>query len=153
MKYNILPSLLLSFLFSSLASAACSRDNCYRALAATSTKASAFCSTYTKTPNTATAIPTYGSLCSNSPSKVSSACSCVLTSTTTTTSTPTPTCVPTPVINATNYGNGNFENYPPPGQGAVNIQPPWYFNGRDSENAFGQYEIEPVGSGYGGTVA
>ncbi|KAL8875139.1 MAG: hypothetical protein Q9198_006462 [Flavoplaca austrocitrina] len=129
MKLSI--SFILSTLLS-LASATCNRDNCLRALAATPTKASSFCATYTKTPNTATPIPTYGSFCSNSPSRASSACSCVVTSTPTS----APTCVPSPVINAATR-NGNFEDYPPPGQGVFNIQPPWYFNTVDAQNSFG----------------
>ncbi|KAL8724528.1 MAG: hypothetical protein Q9166_007905 [cf. Caloplaca sp. 2 TL-2023] len=138
-------SLLLLSSCLSLASAACNADNCLRALRATPTKASSFCATYPKTPNTATPIPTYGSFCSNSPSRVSSACSCVVTST------PTPSCVPSPVINAATR-NGNFEDYPPPGQGVFNIQPPWYFNSRDSENAYGDYKTEPSSTGFGGAL-
>ena len=122
--------------------AQCNRDNCLRALAATPTKASSFCASYTKTPNTATAIPTYGAFCSSSPSRVSSACSCVVT--------PPHTCVPTPIIKGT-VGNGNFENYPPPGSAVINIQPPWYYSRED--NGFGDYKTEPVGAGYGGVVA
>ncbi|KAL8903586.1 MAG: hypothetical protein Q9171_007356 [Xanthocarpia ochracea] len=129
----------------------CNRDNCLRALAATPTKASAFCATYTKTRNTATPVPTYGSFCSNSPSRASSACSCVVTSTPTPTS--EPKCTPSAVINAVTR-NGNFEDYPPPGEGALNIQPPWYFNGQDALNAYGDYRTVPAaGTGYGGTVA
>ncbi|KAL8847623.1 MAG: hypothetical protein Q9221_007353 [Calogaya cf. arnoldii] len=114
--------LLLSSLLSLTSATICNRDNCLRALAGTSTKASSFCATYTKTPNTATPIPTYGSFCSNLPSRVSSACSCVVTSTPTT----APTCRPSPVINAVTR-NGNFDDYPPPGQGVFNIQPPCAF--------------------------
>ncbi|KAL8768281.1 MAG: hypothetical protein Q9209_005420 [Squamulea sp. 1 TL-2023] len=143
-----LNSLLLLASLLNLASAVCNRDNCLRALAATPTKASSFCATYTKTPSTATAIPTYGSFCSNSPSRVSSACSCVVTSTPTS----APSCVPTPVINATTR-NGNFEEYPAPGEFPINIQPPWYFNSRDSQNAYGTYETVPAGAGFGKTVA
>ncbi|KAI4273643.1 MAG: hypothetical protein LQ337_004481 [Flavoplaca oasis] len=117
-----LSSLLFLTSLLSLASATCHRDNCLRALAATPTKASSFCATYTKTQNTATPIPTYGSFCANSPSRASSACSCVVTSTPTS----APTCVPSPVINAATR-NGNFEDYPPPGQGVFNIQPPCAF--------------------------
>ncbi|KAL8704417.1 MAG: hypothetical protein Q9201_002408 [Fulgogasparrea decipioides] len=93
--------------------------------------------------NTATAIPTYGSLCSNSPSRVSSACSCIVTST------PAPTCLPKPVIN-TATRNGNFEDYPPPGQGVFNIQPPWVFREVDSQNAYGDYKTEPSSTAFGG---
>ncbi|CAO1601863.1 hypothetical protein XANCAGTX0491_005502 [Xanthoria calcicola] len=140
--------LLLSSLLS-LATATCNRDNCLRALAGTPTKASSFCATYTKTQQTATPIPTYGSFCSNLPSRVSSACSCVVTPSPTS----APTCVPSPVIDA-NTRNGDFEDYPPPGQGVFNIQPPWYFNSRDSQNAFGEFRTEPAGAdGVGKTVA
>ncbi|KAL8816853.1 MAG: hypothetical protein Q9223_004205 [Gallowayella weberi] len=146
---NLLTLLYLSPLINLSFAARCDRDNCLRALAATPTKASSFCATYTQTPNTASAVPTYASFCGNSPSRASSACSCVVTSTTPPTS---PTCVPTPVIKGS-IGNGNFENYPPPGQGVFNIQPPWYFNSRDSENAYGDFKTEPAGAGFGGTVA
>ncbi|KAL8990994.1 MAG: hypothetical protein Q9169_007973, partial [Polycauliona sp. 2 TL-2023] len=142
-----LTTLLLFSSLLSIVSATCNRDNCLRALAGTPTKASSFCATYTKTPNTATAIPTYGSFCANSPSRASSACSCVVTATPTI----APTCSPSPVINTVTR-NGNFEDYPPPGQGVMNIQPPWYFN--SAENAFGEYRTEPVGvDGVGRTVA
>ncbi|KAL8919365.1 MAG: hypothetical protein Q9208_006818 [Pyrenodesmia sp. 3 TL-2023] len=140
-------SLLHLFPLLGLSSAACNSDNCLRALRATPTKASSFCATYTKTSNTATAVPTYGSFCSNSPSRVSSACSCVVTGT------PTPSCVPTPVINGTNDGNGNFENYPPPEEALFNFQPPWAFKELDSENASGTYVTEPRTAEFGGTVA
>ncbi|KAL8643738.1 MAG: hypothetical protein Q9226_008148 [Calogaya cf. arnoldii] len=141
--------LLLSSLLSLTSATICSRDNCLRALAGTPTKASSFCATYTKTPNTATPIPTYGSFCSNLPSRVSSACSCVVTPSPTT----APTCRPSPVINAVTR-NGNFEDYPPPGQGVMNIQPPWYFNTYDAQNSYGEYRTEPAGvDGVGGTVA
>ncbi|KAI4233633.1 MAG: hypothetical protein L6R40_007011 [Gallowayella cf. fulva] len=154
MKLHTTTQLLL-LLFSALpelvSAARCDRDNCLRALAATPTKAASFCATYTNPPNTATPIPiipTYASVCANSPARVSSACSCVITST----STPTPTCVPTPVIKGS-IRNGNFENYPPPGQGVFNIQPPWYFNSLNSQNAYYDYKTVPAGPGYGGTVA
>ncbi|KAL9022577.1 MAG: hypothetical protein Q9185_000287 [Variospora sp. 1 TL-2023] len=153
MKSQLLPTILLALTpILHLISATCNRDNCLRALAATPTKASSFCSTYTKTPSTATPVPTYGSFCSNSPFRASSACSCLVTTTSTSTSTAPPTCTPTPVINGTNFGNGDFENYPPPGQGVFNIQPPWFFT--DAQNAFGEYRtVAASGAGYGGTVA
>ena len=138
-------SLLAFSPFLSLASAACNADNCLRALRGTPTKASAFCSTYTKTTSTATAIATYGSFCSNSPSRVSSACSCVVTSS------PTPICRPSPVINAATR-NGNFEDYPPPGQGVINFQPPWYFDESGSQNAFGDYITESSSTSFGGAA-
>ena len=138
-------SLLVCSLLSTLTSAACNADNCLRALRSTPTKASSFCATYTTSSNTATAIPTYGSFCSNSPSRVSSACSCAVTTA------PKPTCSPSAVINAQTR-NGNFEDYPPPGQGVFNIQPPWYFDGRTSENAYGDYKTEPSSIAFGGAV-
>lgn len=150
MKSQLLVLLSLH-LFFRLTFATCHRDNCLRALAATPTKAASFCATYTKTPSTATAVPTYASFCSNSPSRASSACSCVVTPSPTSTSTAPPTCTPTPVIDGTNFGNGDFENYPPPGQGAMNIQPPWFFT--DAQNASGEYRTVAPGVGYGGTVA
>ncbi|KAL8748744.1 MAG: hypothetical protein Q9184_007111 [Pyrenodesmia sp. 2 TL-2023] len=147
MKASSSRGLLLVFPLLGLSSAACNSDNCLRALRATPTKASSFCATYTKVSNTATAIPNYGSFCSNSPSRVSSACSCVVTGT------PTPSCAPSPVINGSNYGNGNFENYSPPEEAAINIQPPWYFNNLYSENAYGTYVTERKSAEFGGTVA
>ena len=59
----------------------CNTDNCLRALRGSSLAASAFCTTYTKSIQTATsAIPTYAtSGCADSPSRVSSACSCLVT--------------------------------------------------------------------------
>ncbi|KAL8723973.1 MAG: hypothetical protein Q9181_007047 [Wetmoreana brouardii] len=105
--------------------AKCNRDNCLRALAATPTKASAFCSTYTATTNTATtAFPAYASACANSPSRVSSACSCVVTS--------PPSCTPSTVIQGP-IRNGGFDK---PG-GSSTSQPPWYFD-RES-NAYGDF--------------
>ncbi|KAL8640859.1 MAG: hypothetical protein Q9228_002261 [Teloschistes exilis] len=90
------PSLLLHFLtllFPAMASPApavtptptssptpvCNQDNCYRALSASISAASAFCATYTTATVTAsTGIPTYlPSTCG--PSRVSSACTCVIT--------------------------------------------------------------------------
>lgn len=69
----------------------CNRDNCLRNLvdARYSAKASAFCSTYTTATITApTAIPTYLAGCAGSPSRVSSACACVVTATPTVTACP-----------------------------------------------------------------
>ena len=134
--------LFLSSLLLVVEAAQCNRDNCLRALAATPTKASSFCASYTKTPNTVTPIPTYGAACSSNPSRVSSACSCVVT--------PPPTCVPTPIIKGT-VGNGNFENLPPPESAVFNIQPPWYYS--REENGFGEYKSEPVGADYGAVAA
>ncbi|TAQ86173.1 hypothetical protein B7494_g5504 [Chlorociboria aeruginascens] len=58
----------------------CNHNNCLRQLIRASSGA-AFCATYTVTPNTETTdLPTYVSHCYNSPSKISSACSCLVTS-------------------------------------------------------------------------
>ena len=65
--------------------ATCNRDNCLRALvdSKVSASASAFCATYTTAVVTATAaIPTYLAGCADSPTRVSSACSCIVTPTT-----------------------------------------------------------------------
>lgn len=79
-------------------SAACSHDNCYRGLARYPLTASQFCSTYTTSTNTAISdVPVgFAAPCSNLPSRVSSACSCIVTrapttppSTITTSSSPT----------------------------------------------------------------
>jgi hypothetical protein len=60
---------------------ACNHDNCLRGLLGKSAAATSFCATYTKTPNLPT--PTYASQCSGLPSRVSSACSCLVQPTTT----------------------------------------------------------------------
>ena len=77
--------------------AGCNADNCLRAMQNRAATASAFCSAYTTTANTATtALPTYATACSNAPSRISSACTCLHTATTlstTTSTTPTPSCV------------------------------------------------------------
>ncbi|KAL8706977.1 MAG: hypothetical protein Q9201_000025 [Fulgogasparrea decipioides] len=130
MKVQFLLSLGFFLPLTGLAFAAqCNRDNCLRALAATPTKASAFCSTYTATTNTATtAFPAYASACTNSPSRVSSACSCVVTA--------PPSCTPSTVIQGP-IRNGGFDNYAnPPGDSSTS-QPPWYFD-RES-NAYGDF--------------
>lgn len=74
----------------------CNYDNCLNAFVRTSTLANPFCSTYTKSPDTATkSLPAYATTCKNQPSRISSACSCLLTismtlaSTTCTSSSPT----------------------------------------------------------------
>jgi len=72
--------------------------------------------------NTATtAFPAYASFCANSPSRVSSACSCVVTS--------PPSCTPSTVIQGP-IRNGGFNTYAIP-YGAASgpySQPPWYHN-------------------------
>jgi hypothetical protein len=70
--------------------ASCNKNNCLKQLRKKAALAGPFCHTYTTTINTAPdAIPTYFSKCKNSPSRVSSACSCLefIASTITTTST------------------------------------------------------------------
>ena len=70
-------------------SIACSSDNCLRALKRYN--AADFCSTYTSAINTATtSLPAYATACSNSPSRISSACSCIATA-------PVTTCVASPL--------------------------------------------------------
>lgn len=134
-----LQPLNLLILFTSLNltyAAKCNRDNCLRALAATPTKASSFCATYTQSTNTATSIPTYGSYCANQPSRVSSACSCGVTS--------PPSCTPSPVILGP-VRNGGFDLPIPSGTANPQSQPPWYFD-RES-NAYGDFQPIAPGSG------
>lgn len=134
-------NILLHFSLLGLASAAkCNRDNCLRALVATPTKASSFCATYTTTTNTATsALGPYTSFCANSPSRVSSACSCVVTS--------PPSCTPSAVIQGP-IRNGGFDSYPiPTGPANPTSQPPWYFD-RES-NAYGDFQLEGPGTDFG----
>ncbi|KAL8992759.1 MAG: hypothetical protein Q9188_007501 [Gyalolechia gomerana] len=130
-------SLFLFSTFLNLTSATrCNRDNCLRALAATPTKASSFCATYTQTTNTATSIPTYASFCANKPSRISSACSCVVTS--------SPSCSPSPVIQDL-IRDGAFDLYPiTTGAANPSSQPPWYFD-RES-NAYGDFQVVAPGS-------
>ncbi|CAF9926114.1 MAG: hypothetical protein HETSPECPRED_006259 [Heterodermia speciosa] len=82
-----IPICLLAFISSAVASPAasptpvpvCNNDNCNRALRASISAASSFCATYTTSTVTATTgIPTYiPSTCG--PSRISSACTCVVT--------------------------------------------------------------------------
>ncbi|RFU28817.1 hypothetical protein B7463_g7522, partial [Scytalidium lignicola] len=81
----------------------CNGDNCLNALKNPkyTSSASAFCQTYTTTVNTDTAaIPTFLANCKSSPSRVSSACTCLMytTSTTTTTTTTSTASTATPDI-------------------------------------------------------
>jgi len=64
----------------------CNHDNCLRQLIASSSAASAGCESYLI--SSATSIPSFASNCDNSPSRVSSACSCLVTPTSTTLSSP-----------------------------------------------------------------
>jgi hypothetical protein len=77
---------LLIFLSLLHLSIACASDNCLRALKRHS--AADFCSTYTTAISTATtSLPAYVTACSDSPSRISSACSCLATASVS-------TCVP-----------------------------------------------------------
>jgi len=67
------------------AAPSCTHDNCLRQLIQSSSAASSFCPSYTSAPSTT--VPNFASNCGGSPSRVSSACSCVVT--------PTPTPTPT----------------------------------------------------------
>ncbi|KAL8709864.1 MAG: hypothetical protein Q9220_005480 [cf. Caloplaca sp. 1 TL-2023] len=137
MKFETLNLLLYSSLLHLASAATCNRDNCLRALAATPTKASSFCATFTASTQTATAaIAPYASACANSPSRVSSACSCVVTA--------PPTCTPSTVIQGP-IRNGGFDSYAiPTGPSNPKSQPPWYFD-RQS-NAYGDFQLEGPGS-------
>jgi hypothetical protein len=145
MKLYISHGLLLSLSLLDLASAArCNRDNCLRAIVATPTKASSFCATYTANTNTATtAFPSYASFCANSPSRVSSACSCVVTS--------PPSCTPSTIIRGP-IRNGGFDSYAIPlgAASGPNSQPPWYYD--RLMNAYGDFinEETSIGSSYYG---
>ncbi|KAL2066722.1 hypothetical protein VTL71DRAFT_2794 [Oculimacula yallundae] len=62
----------------------CDHDNCFRQAVRSGSAVATFCATYTKTSNTApNGIPSYLSLCDNSPARISSACSCLDTHTST----------------------------------------------------------------------
>ena len=112
---HLQPLLVLSLNILLSSATLCTQDNCYRALSNKLPTASFFCSTYTKTTNTATtSLPTYATACSDVPSKISSACSCLLTTSTTsktsttlstsktsTTSTTNKTSSTTPTVAAT----------------------------------------------------
>ncbi|KAJ9139178.1 Coagulation factor 5 8 type domain-containing protein [Pleurostoma richardsiae] len=60
--------------------AACNHDNCLREFLRSTSLINPFCATYTAAVNTATSgLPSYVSQCQSSPSRISSACSCVMT--------------------------------------------------------------------------
>jgi len=82
--FALLNSILVQNIF-----AKCNSDNCLRAILASPNSASAFCHTYTVAP--APSLPAFVSACSASPSKLSSACSCIGSSTSTMTTSPTTT--------------------------------------------------------------
>lgn len=95
MRSQNLSLMLLSFISLSILplAIACSNNNCLNALKRYSASASPFCSTYTQRISTATtSLPSYVTACTNQPSKISSACSCLITPT------PTPTCVASSVV-------------------------------------------------------
>ena len=132
-------ALFLSLL--SFTSATCNRDNCLRALAATPSKASSFCATYTQTTNTATTTSNlYASACANNPSRVSSACSCVVTA--------PPKCTPSTVIRGP-IRNGGFDSYliPSPPADSSKSQPPWYYDRQT--NGYGNFLLEGPGTYFG----
>ena len=113
----------LLFLLCPLASAnlarrGCNADNCLRALSGNSASASAYCSAYTTATQTATTgFPTYvPAECG--PSRVSSACTCLVTPT----SSPTPSACPTGQQVVQNPG---FEGAGYPNGGDDNTLPPW----------------------------
>ncbi|KAL8636812.1 MAG: hypothetical protein Q9228_005835 [Teloschistes exilis] len=148
MKCSGFRALLLPLSYLATVAARCDRDNCLRALAATPTKASTFCASYTSTKNTATAaISSYAAPCSNSPSRVSSACSCVVTSTPS-----PPACTPSTIIDGP-IRNGGFDSYAilPYGSAAgPNAEPPWYYD--RLSKAYGDFinEEQNPGSSYYG---
>lgn len=64
----------------------CNQDNCYRALDGRLAAASSFCPTFTAQVLTATtSLGPFQTFCANNPSRVSSACSCLVPGTVTTT--------------------------------------------------------------------
>lgn len=65
----------------------CTHDNCLRQFIREASQVSAFCPTYTASASSSasSALPTFVSNCDNSPSRVSSACSCIVTQTATST--------------------------------------------------------------------
>jgi 2-phosphoxylose phosphatase len=74
----------------------CNHDNCLRQFIQESSKVSAFCPNYTASTSSSTssALPPFVSNCDNSPSKVSSACSCIVTPTATSTASSSSTASP-----------------------------------------------------------
>ncbi|MCJ1242118.1 hypothetical protein MMC14_010125, partial [Varicellaria rhodocarpa] len=91
--------------------ALCNADNCLNALKNHAASASAYCTSYTTSVQTATTgFPTYiPQTCG--PSRVSSACSCLATTTTTTT-TSTTTTTPTACSTPTGYYGDNYVSNP-----------------------------------------
>ncbi|KAN0120333.1 hypothetical protein V8E51_002541 [Hyaloscypha variabilis] len=79
----------------------CQADNCLRDFIR-HPEVTGFCAAYTTDLNTATTgLPSLVSMCQNSPSRISSACSCVVTGA----STSTPTSTPTPPANDCQHDN------------------------------------------------
>ena len=65
----------------------CHHNNCYRQMVKSLSRVSPFCATYTQAVNTATTgLPTFVSNCGGSPTKISSACSCLVAPATSTSS-------------------------------------------------------------------
>lgn len=128
-----------------LAQQQCNQDNCYRAFAQKTSSVSAFCSTYTTTINTATtSLPTYAAACSNFPSKVSSACSCIVPYTP-----PHPACTPTPIVDLT-VRNGGF-NSPSIAPGhTTSTEPPWAVQSAFSTAATVDFENDGTSSSFHG---
>jgi pectinesterase len=83
MNFNF--SILLALLIASsleTVTASCNADNCLRGLQHASATASIFCANY---GGQSTALPTWASGCSSLPSRISSACACIITGTASTT--------------------------------------------------------------------
>ena len=120
MQPHVVYRLVLQLALAVTALAQCNQDNCYRAFAQRTSSVSSFCSTYTTTINTATtSLPTYATACSNLPSEISSACSCIAPSTP-----PHPACTPTPIVNL-NVRNGGFNTPSIAPYYTTSTQPPW----------------------------
>lgn len=82
----------------------CSNDNCLRQCSRSSAAAASFCATYTASVHTVTTgLPAFVDKCKNSPSQISSACSCLATQTVGTDK-PKPTDSNTPVSTSTAVG-------------------------------------------------
>jgi len=80
------PTTTLATATSTVIAPNCAHDNCLRQLIRESSAVSEFCPTFTAASATATSLPTFVSSCGGLPSRVSSACSCLVT--------PTPSSAP-----------------------------------------------------------
>lgn len=145
MQSSTIHQFLLQLSLATIALAQCNQDNCYRAFAQKTSSVSAFCSTYTTTVNTATtSLPTYATACSNLPSRVSSACSCIAPSTP-----PHPSCTPSPIINLA-VRNGGF-NTPSIAPGhTTSTEPPWAVESAFSTAATVDFENDGTSSSFHG---